>query len=244
MKYLLLISLALAGSFWLTDSANDRKLEPVAVVELFTSQGCSSCPAADRLLTKTLKENGEKVLAISFHVDYWNHLGWADPFSDKAYTSRQRTYAKHFNARSIYTPQMVVNGTTQFVGSNETALKNALNQATRQVPSAGFETLNMQPENGEVLKVKYKLTGDFQNSRINFALVSRRETTAIKRGENSGRTLSSDNVVRQFVTVPAKASGEVLFNDREGRPDDLSVIAYIQKVDDLSVVGAAKAGLQ
>ena len=241
MKYLLLISLAAGGTFWFTDSNEGPKFEPVAVVELFTSQGCSSCPAADQLLAKTLQEsNGPEVLALSFHVDYWNHLGWADPFSDKAYTKRQYAYAKQFNSRSVYTPQMVVNGKAQFVGSNAAALKNALTQATRQTPPAGFEALSVQPESGKILKVKYKLAGDYQNAQVNFALVSKHETTAIQRGENGGRTLSSDNVVRQFITVPAKATGEVLFNDRAGQPNDLAVIAYVQKADDLRIVGAAK----
>ncbi len=246
MNYLIFLATAFLGSLWGADTKKAEAPEPVAVIELFTSQGCSSCPAADRLLTKTLKAangKGPEVLALSFHVDYWNHLGWADPFSDKAYTKRQYAYAKQFNSRSVYTPQMVVNGTAQFVGSNEAALKNALGQAGRQSPTAGFEALRVEPEKGKVLKVMYKLTGDYQNARVNFALVSRQETTAIQRGENGGRTLSSDNVVRQFITVPAKASGEVLFNDRAGRADDLSVIAYVQKADDLRIVGAAKAGV-
>ncbi len=247
MSYLIFLSTVFFSTVWVSENRETKVPEPIAVIELFTSQGCSSCPAADRLLAKTLKEangKGPEVLALSFHIDYWNHLGWADPFSDKAYTKRQYVYAKQFNSRSVYTPQMVVNGTTQFVGSNEAALKNALTQATRQAPPASFEALSVQPESGKVLKVKYKLTGDFENARINFALVSKHETTAIKRGENGGRTLSSDNVVRQFITVPAKAAGEVLFNDRDGRPDDLAVIAYVQKSDDLRIVGAAKVGIE
>ncbi|WP_373515944.1 DUF1223 domain-containing protein [Persicitalea sp.] len=219
----------------------DKSFEPVVVLELFTSQGCSSCPAADRLLTQTIQKSYEpKILALSFHVDYWNHLGWADPFSDKAYTKRQYAYAKKFNSRSVYTPQMVVNGTAQFVGSNEAALKKALSNATRQASSANFDGLSVKPASGNVLKVQYQLAGDYQNCKVNFALVSKRENTAIKRGENGGRTLSSDNVVRQFITVPAIASGEVLFNDRAGRPDDLSVIAYVQRAADLRIVGGAK----
>lgn len=247
MNYLIFLSAIFLGTVWTMEDDMAKAPEPIAVVELFTSQGCSSCPAADRLLTKTLKEadgNGPEVLALSFHVDYWDHLGWADPFSDKAYTKRQYAYAKQFNSRSVYTPQMVVNGTEQFVGSNEAALKNTLTKAAHQTPSASFETLSIQPESGKILKVKYKLAGDYQNARINFALISKHETTAIQRGENGGRTLSSDNVVRQFISTDAKASGEVLFNDRDGQPNDLSVIAYVQRVDDLRIVGAAKVNVK
>ncbi|MFB9296400.1 DUF1223 domain-containing protein [Persicitalea jodogahamensis] len=244
MNYVLLIFLVLAGSTWHTDSDKTTRFEPVAVIELFTSQGCSSCPAADRLLTKTLKESGKNIMALSFHVDYWNHLGWADPFSDKAYTKRQYAYAKQFNSRSVYTPQMVVNGKAQFVGSNEAALKKALNEATQRTPPANFTALSASPASGKVLKVRYQLEGDYQNCQVNFALVSKHETTAIQRGENGGRTLSSDNVVRQFVKVPAKSAGEVLLNDIDSGAIDLSVIAYVQKNDGLRIVGAAKAGIE
>lgn len=247
MNYLIFLAAIFLSTVWITDNKNAKAPAPIAVIELFTSQGCSSCPAADRLLAKTLKEadgNGPEVLALSFHVDYWNHLGWADPFSDKAYTKRQYAYAKQFNSRSVYTPQMVVNGTAQFVGSNEAALKKAISAATRQPPPAGFAALSVQPESGKILKVKYKLAGDFQNARINFALISKHETTAIKRGENGGRTLSSDNVVRQFISTDAKASGEALFNERDGQSIDLSVIVYVQKTDDLRIVGAAKVSVK
>lgn len=247
MQYLIFLSVALFATFWPAEDKVNNAPAPIAVIELFTSQGCSSCPTADRLLAKTLKEadrNGLEVLALSFHVDYWNHLGWADPFSDKDYTKRQYAYAKQFNSRSVYTPQMVVNGTDPFVGSNEAVLKKALNTAARQTPPAAFTILSAKPENGSILKVKYRLSGDYQNARVNFALVSRHETTAIQRGENGGRTLSSDNVVRQFINVPAKESGEVLFNDRAGRSKDLSVIAYVQRVDNWRIVGAAKVGIE
>ena len=96
-------------------------LKPVAVVELFTSQGCSSCPPADALLRKIheyAEENKLPVYVLSFHVDYWNRLGWTDPYSDPTYTQRQRAYARHFGTDRVYTPQMIVGGEREFVGSN------------------------------------------------------------------------------------------------------------------------------
>ena len=92
----------------------------MAVIELFTSQGCSSCPSADRNLARIVESaerDGRPVYALSFHVDYWNSLGWRDPFSAEEFTQRQREYARKFQARSVYTPQMVVNGQVHFVGS-------------------------------------------------------------------------------------------------------------------------------
>lgn len=250
MRYLLLVLLAtgLSALFLFgTKKETTQSFEPIAVVELFTSQGCSSCPAADRLLTQTLdasRSKGQKVIALSFHVDYWNHLGWADPFSDKAYTKRQSQYARAFGLRSMYTPQMVVNGTKQFVGSSETNLKSALSQASRQNAEAGFTRLSATIGKNNLVKVDYALTGKYQGSKVNFALVSDRETTAIKRGENGGRMLSSDNVVRQFLTVAPNASGKVLFNPMPIDANRMTVLAYIQQTDNYEIIGAARTEIK
>ncbi|MEL7087271.1 MAG: DUF1223 domain-containing protein, partial [Planctomycetota bacterium] len=94
---------------------------PFAVVELFTSEGCSSCPPAEAVLNRLdrdARQGHQRIFTLAFHVDYWNRLGWTDPFSDRAYSDRQRDYAVTLRERSIYTPQMVVNGTTGFVGSH------------------------------------------------------------------------------------------------------------------------------
>ncbi|WP_373330722.1 DUF1223 domain-containing protein [Salmonirosea aquatica] len=243
MKWMFLLSLVTVGSLAFLKPGEVEKPEPVAVIELFTSQGCSSCPAADRLLSKTisnLNTKDPKILALSFHVDYWNHLGWADPFSDKAYTRRQYEYAKVFHSKSVYTPQMVINGTREIVGSNEANLKNALQEAAKRTPVTTFEILNAKIEDGNLLKVKYALAGDYQGCKVNFALVSRHETTPIKRGENGGKTLTSDNVVRQFIRVDPKQSGEVLFNPTTLKRENMAVIAYVQKQTDYQIVGAAR----
>lgn len=247
MKYVLLLAAVVATLFISTTQKENESFEPVAVVELFTSQGCSSCPAADRLLTKTLdasRSKGQKVIALSFHVDYWNRLGWADPFSDKAYTKRQSQYARAFGLSSMYTPQMVVNGKKQFVGSNETNLKTALSQASRQNAEACFTQLSATMGNNNLVKVDYVLAGKYQDSKVNFALVSDRETTAIKRGENGGRTLSSDNVVRQFLTIAPNASGEVLFNPMPIDANHMTVLAYIQQTENYEIIGAARTEIK
>ena len=98
---------------------------PVAVLELFTSEGCSSCPSADKLLPQLAKLDSN-IIPLSFHVDYWNRLGWEDPFSSSEYSERQRSYAKQLNLESVYTPQLVVNGEYELVGSTGRMQKQPL----------------------------------------------------------------------------------------------------------------------
>ena len=119
----------------------------VAVLELFTSQGCSSCPPADRLLgTYTSKEN---VIVLSFHVDYWDRLGWKDPFSSKAFTERQYNYASAMNA-GVYTPQLVINGQSEMVGSDENKISATVKKVLAQEPNAALSIKTVKPENGQV----------------------------------------------------------------------------------------------
>lgn len=218
--------------------------QPFAVIELFTSQGCSSCPPADRLLSQTIaeaKKDGRNIIALSFHVDYWNRLGWADPFSDKAYSQRQSEYVSAMHLRSAYTPQMVVNGKYEFVGSNTGDLNTALDKSLKTKPAAGFKSLTANMRGNNAPHIKYELDDDYEGCEIHFALVSLNETTSVKRGENGGRELKNENVVRQFITIPAKANGEIDFGSTLlPRPENTAIIAYIQHPD-LSIIGASFA---
>src|ERR1700709_1958776 len=110
-----------------TSSKSMNGNDGFAVVELFTSEGCSSCPAADDVVAKVQNENNDKpVYILAYHVDYWNRLGWKDVFSDAAYSKRQNQYAAWLNLESIYTPQVVVNGNKEFVGSQESTLRSVI----------------------------------------------------------------------------------------------------------------------
>lgn len=215
--------------------------QPVAVIELFTSQGCSSCPPADALLNQTIREasqNGQKVYGLSFHVDYWDRLGWRDPFSQHAFTERQRQYSRQFAGNTVYTPQAVLNGTQEFVGSNQRKL-NQLLPVTLQQEVQITVVLDAPTQNAQKITVPFHLTGDLAGAVLNVALVSKTETTRIERGENEGRTLTHNNVVRVFQTIPATANGQAsltlpaAFDKANG-----AIIAYLQAPKTGAVLGA------
>jgi hypothetical protein len=222
---------------------NKTAFEPIAVIELFTSQGCSSCPSADALLATAIADAAKEkknVFALSFHVDYWNRLGWADPFSSAAFSQRQNDYVSALALDGAYTPQMIVNGTNEFVGSDKAALIANLDKAFNTKSLAGFSSLTAAY--GDHIKVHYAIDGDIKGTTINFALVSLSETTAIKRGENGGRTLMNENIVRQLLTKAAAASGEVEFaNSPAPAKDNAAVIVFIQQQNNKKIIGAGMA---
>ena len=209
-----------------------------AVVELFTSQGCSSCPSADRVLSKIVNNAGDRpIYALSFHVDYWDYLGWKDPYSTRVFTNRQRSYAAALRSTSIYTPQMIVNGEEELVGSNEAKANELIDAAIHD--NRGHQLKFVFQQKGSALFIDYRLSGETTDKVINIALVERNITTSVTRGENRNRTLTHDNVVRSFLQVPAGISGEV----KLPVPDDLvsenaSVIIYVQDNSTYEITGA------
>lgn len=213
-----------------------------AVVELFTSEGCSSCPPADDIL-RGLAER-ENVMALSFHVTYWNRLGWTDPFSQTLFDERQYNYGAHFHLNSVYTPQMVINGATEMVGSRATEIDKELAKASAETPDYKIELSKNIVD--KKLTVHYKINKTLENKVLNMAFVERNIATKVLRGENGGRTLKHDNVVRLFKTLK-------IGSDREGGTDfilqddfkikDCSVIAYLQDAKTLKIVAASKMGL-
>jgi hypothetical protein len=222
--------------------------EPITIIELFTSQGCSSCPSADRLLSQTIfdaaKQN-KKIYALSFHVDYWNRLGWADPFSSKQFSERQANYVDVFNINGPYTPQMVVNGTYQFTGSDKNALSKYTTTTQSIHATVQFKTLEATQANNNLIQVKYALEGDAKDCKINIALVSAKETTFIKRGENEGATLINENVVRSFTTQKAKMEDSITLDIKNvSAQNKMMVIAYIQQQNNYKIVGAASVLLR
>lgn len=238
MKFKLLVCAFVLPTLFLIGAVNiDFKtpdsLAPVAVIELFSSQGCSSCPKADYLLSKTISsevQNNRNIFALPFHVDYWNYLGWKDPFSSKQFSDRQSEYVNKLNLLSSYTPQIIVNGNREFVGSDENALEKAVKESLILKAGAEFKNLNSSFNEKNKLKVSYEVVGNLNNCKINFALISFSETTHIKSGENAGLTLTNQNIVKQFVSIKATEKGEVDF-DSSSLPaiGNGAIIAYIQE---------------
>ena len=173
---------------------------PVDVVELFTSQGCSSCPLADALLGQ-LKDR-DNVLALSFAVDYWDYLGWKDTFGDPANSVRQRAYAHERGDRAVYTPQAVVNGLNHVVGSNLHAVDGALSD-TRASLGAKPVPLSVSADGKTLTITAGAATADLslRSGTIMMVLYEPAREVAVKRGENRGRTLTYHNIVRAMKPV-------------------------------------------
>jgi hypothetical protein len=170
------------------------------VVELFTSEGCSSCPAADETLRELVTAQsvpGVEVIALAQHVDYWNRLGWADKFSSPEFTARQHWYAMGFNQGS-YTPQAVVNGRYEVVGSQRQALVGAIKRAT-QVPQATV-TLAQTPSGSLRVQVR-NLPAGTQPAQVKLAITEAGLSSQVGRGENAGRLLHHAPLVRAWRTL-------------------------------------------
>lgn len=207
-----------------------------AVVELFTSEGCSSCPPADETVAKLVSEQMDNVFVLAFHVDYWNRLGWKDPFSARAYSERQSQYASQFNSSSVYTPQVVVNGTAEFVGSDEEKLRSTVEGDLQKQPVEQL-TIRASNENNR-LSVIYD-THNNNEVFLNIALVQAQASTSVKRGENGGRTLHHVNIVRALKTINANGKGTVVMQlpaDLAGIP--LEIIGYTQNKNNLEILSA------
>ena len=168
------------------------------VLELFTSQGCSSCPPADRLLDKLAAKgiDGTELAPLSFHVDYWDDLGWPDPYASPAWTERQRQYAVALNERSVYTPELVVGGRAGMVGSNAVAVSAAIARAER--PALLPATARWNERTVEIAATAPA------GADVLVALWEDGTRTSVPRGENAGETLRADRVVRKLERV-AKA---------------------------------------
>ncbi len=216
-----------------------------AIVELFTSEGCSSCPPADEAVASMAKVYPQNVYVLAFHVDYWNHLGWKDQFSDPDYTERQRQYAAFFNNNNIYTPQVIVNGKKEFVGSNSSLLQSTIESELRNTMNNNIKMI-ATGNDGKNISVNYKVDNS-DESQLNIALIQVNASTAVKRGENKGRKLEHINIVRDFKTVllNKKQSGTVKLTLPAGlSKGNFKVIAFLQHKNDLLIDGVKEIALE
>lgn len=217
--------------------------EPFALMEIFTSEGCSSCPPAYKV-TDDLVDKGRKmhknIWVLDFHVDYLNGMGWVDSFSSKEYTLRQQNYSKKFPDEGVYTPQMIVNGAYVLLASDSEIAAKTVAKALETVPTCGIHLLGAKNLPDDSLKVSYSGANIPANSIINFALVQHVAPSKIIRGENKGKTLIHHNVVRILKTIPyqnadgSTALGGFVMKDK----GNFSVIAYVQDADKQDVLAA------
>ena len=222
------------------------------VVELFTSQGCSSCPPADQVLAALGEEPGGAVIPLAFHVDSWNHLGWMDPFSKREWTLRQQFYARMLGGRGPYTPQAVVDGAHELVGSDERALRAAIARAAAQ-PAAAVTVAVGGDGESVVVEASVERPAALRGRKLDVmaALYENQLSTAVPRGENGGQTLRDTRVVRLLERAvrlpddgPDAATARVTLQLGKGWVrQNLGVAVFVQDPKTLTIHGAANAAL-
>ena len=215
-----------------------------AVMELFTSQGCSSCPPADNLLGKYAAMHNDHIIALAFHVDYWNRLGWTDSFSSAKYSRRQRDYAMIIDNASVYTPQLIINGEKEFVCSDEGKIAAAVSSALITKPAIAISIDKIDKE-GKNITVNYKLDMILKNITMQAVLVQKQIFTNILKGENRGLKLTNYNVVRDLNNSHiSNISSAIHLNLPVGYNDkDFEVVLFVQDDASGKIIGAQKKEL-
>jgi hypothetical protein len=221
--------------------------ETPVVVELFTSEGCSSCPPADALLVQLSQKAppGVDLILLGEHVDYWNHGGWSDRFSSAQFSQRQSNYEQHLRVNGPYTPQMIIDGRLQFVGNDAAALKHNLELAAA---AAKPVQVSLQWEAGDHLKIDVQAS-EPKHAKVWVAVTEDGLTTAIGGGENSGRTLRHAAVVRELRDLGGVKNGSLERTVEVARHSgwnaaNLKVAVLVQDSDNGPILGAASLRYQ
>src|SRR5215813_6702644 len=221
------------------------------LVELFTSEGCSSCPPADALLKQLDQAQpiaGAEVIALSEHVDYWNYLGWADPYSSRIFSRRQEEYSDAFGGDKVYTPQMVVDGQREFVGSRVGEAKETIARAAT-TPKANVRlTPTQQGTDALTVKIDIENLANISSSKTDLmlAITENNLSSNVSRGENSGRKLQHAAVTRWLnpvedveTTDKGVSATYTVKLDKSWKRDNLKVVAFVQERSSRRVLGAA-----
>ncbi|MPS65415.1 MAG: DUF1223 domain-containing protein [Chryseobacterium sp.] len=213
-----------------------------AVLELFTSEGCSSCPPADRLMGEIEeKYKNQPVYILSYHVDYWNHLGWKDKFSSVENSKRQQQYAQTLHSQ-VYTPQLIVNGKKEFVGSDQDAVENSIKTALLNSNNAKID-LSAKVSEKEI-NVNFKTLESNSQNKLFITLVEKKSSTNVQSGENEGRNLIHWQIVHQQNQIALKNStaGTTNFKLPENfNMNNWEIIGMIQNMKSGEILGSAKA---
>ncbi|MBT1707609.1 DUF1223 domain-containing protein [Fulvivirgaceae bacterium PWU5] len=216
-----------------------------ALLELFTSEGCSSCPRADDLLAKVQTEaKGQAIYVLAYHVDYWDRLGWKDKFSNALFSERQRTYAGHLQSGSVYTPQIVINGNKECLDWNASTLQENISNA---LTTAADATLDLHViQNNRSLTVKYQATGKTDANQLLIALVQKHAVNKISRGENEGRMLTHAQIVRVLTTVNLNAGLQgtnVIEAPSDFTGNGWEIVGFLQNTNNGAITAATSTPL-
>jgi hypothetical protein len=222
------------------------------VVELFTSEGCSSCPPADALLKK-LDDVGQigdvQILALEEHVDYWNHLGWTDPFSSHDWTERQEQYARSLRHDGVYTPQLVLNGSIDLVGNSERAVLRQISELPKTPEVAmRISSINLSSKSAQIAIEFESSSSDLHSADLWLAVTERGLCSDVRRGENQGRNLAHAAVLRSLtrVRMPQAGSSQATASvslDKAWKQENLRVVAFLQDRKSLHILGAAASAV-
>jgi hypothetical protein len=217
------------------------------VVELFTSEGCSSCPPADLLLRRLQQEQpvpGVEVIPLSEHVDYWNQLGWKDPFSSRGFTDRQRRYADAFHRDGPYTPQMVVDGAAELVGSDGPKALKAIAEAARRPKASVSLTCQANP-----LRLQVRIDNVREDADVLLAMAENGLESNVIRGENRGRLMGHDGVTRRMAVIGRArkqqpfAAEPTMAIEQDWRRENLSAVVFLQNHASHRIQGAGKIAI-
>jgi hypothetical protein len=218
------------------------------LVELFTSEGCSDCPPADAFLQKLDQQPipGAEMIVLSEHVDYWNHDGWKDPYSSLFYSERQDIYAHEFSLSTVYTPEMVVDGSTEFVGSNQAAAAKAFTKASI-VPKIGIRlsSISIDPADSLRAHVETDALPKGQKADVYVVVALNHAESQVSAGENAGRKISHTAVVRIMTKIGSLQNEQTFAKDVQIKlpsdvpANDLRLVAFVQQAHQGKILGAA-----
>ncbi len=258
LSTLLIVPILAASLFVLAADAPLPNPSPI-LVELFTSEGCSDCPPADALLQRfdaSQPVAGAQLIVLSEHVDYWNYIGWTDPYSSRFFTDRQTAYSDNFKLKSAYTPQMVVDGSAEFVGNNPSLATQALQKALAQ-KKIRVRITEISLDTPHVLRAHIEAdalpdTSEIRKAEVYLAVALNHAESQVSRGENGGRHLTHVSVVQSLnkignVEVGKNFAQDVRIKlDSRTDPNNLRVVAFVQQPGQRRVFGAAleKVGKQ
>lgn len=217
--------------------------ESFVVLELFTSQGCSSCPPADALLAEYAKSANTQVIPLSFHVDYWNRLGWTDPFSSYVNSERQQWYSRYLPKGSVYTPQLVVNGRYEVVGNNRRDVNRLVQQELSLKQTGKLSTGKIEIGKNS-LSFHYNSSGISGAAILNIALIQKEATTQVQAGENEGVRIVNRNIVRSFTVQTFAQEGDGSIALPSGfKAADYALVLYVQDKNSLAIKAVVSAAL-